>query len=70
MAFRRLQKPNGEESPIQKIDEIAFLLEYSKTMSVQLIFINDSIAEKKDEKDGGSAKLFKKALMDHIKVKG
>ena len=64
------ENPNGEESPIQKIDEIAFLLGYSKTMSVQLIFINDSIAEKKDEKDGGSAKLFKKALIDYTKVKG
>ena len=61
--------PNGEESPIQKIDEIAFLLEYSKTMSVTLIFVNDSIAEKKDEKDGGSAKLFKKALVDYLKKK-
>ena len=63
------ENPNGEESPIQKIDEIAFLLGYSKTMSVTLIFINDSIAEKKDEKDGGSAKLFKKALIDYLKAK-
>ena len=93
--------PNGEESPIQKIDEIAFLLgargpelepstagsasspahirppfdpplraQYSTTMSVVLIFINDSIAEKKDEKDGGSAKLFKKALIEYTKEKG
>jgi len=44
-------------------------LRHSKTMSVELIFINDSIAEKKDEKDGGSGLLFKKSLMDYCKSK-
>jgi len=61
--------PNGEESPVQKIDEAVFLLGHSKTMSIDLIFINDSIAEKKDEKDGGSGKIFKKALLAYAKAK-
>lgn len=59
--------PNGEESPVQKIDEVVYLLGHSKTMSVELVFINDAIAEKKDDKDGGSGKLFKKALLAYAK---
>jgi len=65
------ENPNGEESPVQKIEEALFLLGFSKTMSMTLIFINDSIAEKKDDKnDGGSAKLFKEALVAFCKEKG
>jgi hypothetical protein len=56
------ENPNGEESPIQKLTEALFLLEYGTKMSIDIIFINDSIAEKKDEKDGGSANLFKTAI--------
>jgi len=56
------ENPNGEESPIQKIEECVFLLDAAPKMSIKLLFVNDSIAEKKDEKDGGSALLFKKAL--------
>mmetsp|Transcript_41594 Transcript_41594/g.50459 ORF Transcript_41594/g.50459 Transcript_41594/m.50459 type:complete len:552 (-) Transcript_41594:220-1875(-) len=63
------ENPNGEESPIQKIDEALFLLENSKTISMDLVFINDSIAEKQDNKDGGSVKLFKSALLDYTKAK-
>lgn len=64
------ENPNGEESPIQKIDEALFLLKYSKKITISLIFINDSIAEKKDNKDGGSGKLFKEALADYCKENG
>lgn len=65
------ENPNGEESPIQKIEEAIFLLSYTKTMSIDLLFINDSIAEKKDDKDGGgSPKLFKQALLAFAKEKG
>jgi len=64
------ENPNGEESPIQKIDEAVYLLGYSKILSMDVVFINDSIAEKKDEKDGGSGKLFKKMLIAYTKEKG
>jgi len=61
------ENPNGEESPIQKIDEALFLLKYSKKVTISLIFINDSIAEKADKKDGGSGKLFKESLATYCK---
>jgi hypothetical protein len=64
------ENPNGEESSIQKIEEAVFLLGYSKKVSIDLIFINDSIAEKKDDKNGGSEKLFKEALLAFCKDKG
>lgn len=63
------ENPNGEESPIQKIDEACFLLGCSKTVSMDLVFINDSIAEKQDTKDGGSGALFKKMLVEYCKKK-
>mmetsp|Transcript_39237 Transcript_39237/g.62129 ORF Transcript_39237/g.62129 Transcript_39237/m.62129 type:complete len:551 (-) Transcript_39237:184-1836(-) len=59
------ENPNGEESPIQKLTEAMFLIEFSKNMSIDLIFINDSIAEKKDDKDGGSPALFMKAIEEY-----
>lgn len=59
------ENPNGEESPIQKLTEAMFLIELSKNMSIDLIFINDSIAEKKDDKDGGSPALFMKAIEEY-----
>mmetsp|Transcript_14123 Transcript_14123/g.33309 ORF Transcript_14123/g.33309 Transcript_14123/m.33309 type:complete len:514 (+) Transcript_14123:72-1613(+) len=63
------ENPNGEESPIQKLEEALFLLSFNEKISMEIIFMNDSIAEKKDEKDGGSAKLFKKSLLDYAKSK-
>jgi len=64
------QNPNGEESPIQKFEELLFLCSFSKGMSVDLVFVNDSVAEKKDNKDGGgSVTLFKKALLAYGKEK-
>lgn len=58
------ENPNGEESPIQKFEEMLFLLSFAKDMSCDLIFVSDAIAEKKDDKDGGgSVALFKKALL-------
>lgn len=59
------ENPNGEESPIQKLTEAMFLIEFSKNMSIDLIFINDSIAEKKDDKDGGSPALFMRAIEEY-----
>ena len=61
--------PNGEESPIQKLEECMFLLAYNESISMDLVFVNDSIAEKVDTKDGGSARLFKKAILDYAKTK-
>ena len=61
------ENPNGEESPVQKIDELLFLLNYNTRITCELVFINDSIAEKKDEKDGGSALLFKTSLLAYCK---
>jgi hypothetical protein len=58
--------PNGEESPIQKIEEALFLLSFNDKISMDLIFVNDTIAEKKDEKDGGSALLFKQSLLKFV----
>jgi len=56
------ENPNGEESPIQKLTEALFLLDYGKNMSIDVMFICDAIAEKTDDEDGGSAKLFKTAI--------
>jgi hypothetical protein len=64
------ENPNGEESPIQKLTEALFLLDYGKNMSIDVIFINDSIAEKKDDKDGGSPKLFKTAIAKYCAENG
>jgi hypothetical protein len=64
------ENPNGEESPIQKLTEALFLLDYGKNMSIDIIFINDAIAEKKDDKDGGSPKLFKTAIATYCAANG
>ena len=61
------ENPNGEESAVQKVQECLFLLEMSPNMSMDLVFVNDSIAEKKDEQDGGSAKLFVQSILEYIK---
>ena len=63
------ENPNGEESPIQKIEECLFLLAYNENISIDLLFVNDVIAEKTDEKDGGSARLFKKAILEYAQCK-
>ena len=65
------ENPNGEESPIQKLEECIFLLSFNDNISMDLIFVNDVIAEKKDDKDGGgSAKLFKKSILDYVASNG
>lgn len=61
------ENPNGEESACQKVQECLFLLEMNPNMSMDLVFVNDSIAEKKDEQDGGSAKLFEGSIVEFIK---
>jgi len=63
------ENPNGEDSPIQKIEEALWLLKYGEKMSITVLFVNDSIAEKKDEKDGGSPALFKKSILAFCKEK-
>mmetsp|Transcript_16895 Transcript_16895/g.30609 ORF Transcript_16895/g.30609 Transcript_16895/m.30609 type:complete len:515 (-) Transcript_16895:21-1565(-) len=63
------ENPNGEESPIQKLEEALFLLSFNDKISMEIIFMNDTIAEKQDEKDGGSRRLFKKALLEYSKSK-
>jgi len=67
------ENPNGEESPIQKFEELIFLHSFPGAQSgtsSELIFVNDSVAEKKDNKDdGGSIALFKKALLAYTKEK-
>jgi hypothetical protein len=63
------ENPNGEDSPIQKIEEALYLLSFTKKISIDLVFINDSIAEKQDNKDGGSVKLFKESLLAYVKEK-
>eukprot|EP00971_Amphidinium_carterae_P250078 4964418-Amphidinium_carterae.1 len=62
--------PNGEDSPLQKLEEALFLLAYNEKISMEIVFVNDVIAEKKDEKDGGSARLFKKSLLGYAKSNG
>lgn len=64
------ENPNGEESPIQKLEEALFLLSFNSAISMSLIFVNDSIAEKTDVKNGGSAKLFKASLIAFAASKG
>ena len=67
------KNPNGEESPVQKLEEALFLLEYSNNdqLSMELIFVNDAIAEKKDDQDGGgSARLFQKAILEYANQQG
>ena len=62
--------PNGEESPLQKVEEVLFLLAYNGKISMDLIFVNDSIAEKKDDKNnGGSSKLFKTSILAYMSSK-
>lgn len=63
------ENPNGEESPIQKLEECLFLLDFNEKISIDLIFVNDVIAEKTDEKDGGSARLFKTAILQYAQDK-
>lgn len=65
------ENPNGEESPIQKLEEALFLLSYNKNITMDLVFVNDSVAEKQDKTDSGdsSVKLFKKALLTYAAEK-
>eukprot|EP00529_Nitzschia_sp_RCC80_P011887 CAMPEP_0113466016 /NCGR_PEP_ID=MMETSP0014_2-20120614/14046_1 /TAXON_ID=2857 /ORGANISM="Nitzschia sp." /LENGTH=562 /DNA_ID=CAMNT_0000358209 /DNA_START=74 /DNA_END=1762 /DNA_ORIENTATION=- /assembly_acc=CAM_ASM_000159 len=61
------ENPNGEESAVQKVQECLFLLDMNPQMSMDLVFVNDSIAEKKDEQDGGSARLFLQSILEYVK---
>lgn len=63
------ENPNGEDSPIQKVEEVLFLLSFNNKISMDFIFVNDVIAEKKDDKDGGSAALFKKSILAYMAFK-
>ncbi|CAJ1369213.1 unnamed protein product [Effrenium voratum] len=62
------ENPNGEESPIQKFEELVFLCGFNKKVSMHLIFVNDSVAEKVD-KDPSSVALFKEAIAAYSKEK-
>eukprot|EP00923_Selenidium_pygospionis_P013629 GHVN01023561.1.p1 GENE.GHVN01023561.1~~GHVN01023561.1.p1 ORF type:complete len:583 (+),score=157.46 GHVN01023561.1:72-1751(+) len=61
--------PNGELASVQKVEELMFLLSFNEKITVDLIFVNDSVSEKKDEKDGGSGKVFKKQIIDYLKAR-
>ena len=63
------ENPNGEESPIQKVEEVLFLLSFNDKISMDIVFVNDVIAEKKDDKDGGSTALFKKSILAYMASK-
>jgi len=67
------ENPNGEYSPVQKIEEGLWLLKYAPKMKMSIIFCNDAIAEKKDiEKGTGdtSPALFKRLLKDYMEKTG
>jgi len=69
--FDAAANPNGEEAPVQKLEEALFLLEFNDRVSMDLVFVNDAIAEKKDDgEDGGSAGLFQKAILEHATNQG
>lgn len=61
--------PNGEASPIQKFEELVFLCKYNSKVSITIIFVNDALAEKKDE-NPSSVTLFKESIAKFAESSG